>query len=277
MTSLRERVRSTSGGRIAWRIGATVGGVAVVIIGIVLLPLPGPGWVIGAADLSHLRTAAPVVSTRFFDTPRTFVTGVGPTALGALGMPTAVPTQSFASAGALISAVDTGRLRPGTRAVVYAAAHSGSTPLAEQRHLARFYRLAGQAAHAHGLLFIAAPAANLVAALAPHTPASRQDSAFLRLRIAAQWQKQDLITVRDLAASGALDLGGLISHRAPASSSMTAPKARSSLQTPVTAPALTSRHGDAARSKASGKFRRDRCNLPHAAYGNRCGKSQRLE
>src|ERR1700758_1512987 len=149
-------------------------------------PPPGPGWVISAADLSHLRTAAPVVSTRFFDTPRTFVTGVGPTALGALGMPTAVPTQSFASAGALISAVDTGRLRPGTRAVVYAAAHSGSTPLAEQRHLARFYRLAGQAAHAHGLLFIAAPAANLVAALAPHTPASRQDSAFLRLRIAAQ-------------------------------------------------------------------------------------------
>ena len=37
-----------------------------------------------------------------------------------------------------------------------------------------------------------------------------------RLRIAAQWQKQDLITVRDLAASGALDLAGLISHRAPA-------------------------------------------------------------
>ena len=37
-----------------------------------------------------------------------------------------------------------------------------------------------------------------------------------RFRIAAQWQPGDLIAVRDLAASGALDLDGLITHRAPA-------------------------------------------------------------
>jgi hypothetical protein len=147
---------------------------------------PAPGWVISASDLSHLRAAAPVVSAHFFNTPRTFITGAGSAALAALGTPTAVPSQSFASAAALIRAVDAARLRPGTRAVVYAAAHARSTPVAEQHHLARYYRLAGQAAHAHGLLFIAAPAASLVAALAPHTPAWRQDSAFVRLRIAAQ-------------------------------------------------------------------------------------------
>jgi uncharacterized protein (TIGR02611 family) len=56
VTSLRERVRSTSGGRIAWRIGATVAGVAVVIIGIVLLPLPGPGWFLIFAGLGILAT-----------------------------------------------------------------------------------------------------------------------------------------------------------------------------------------------------------------------------
>jgi 3-hydroxyethyl bacteriochlorophyllide a dehydrogenase len=37
-----------------------------------------------------------------------------------------------------------------------------------------------------------------------------------RFRIAAQWQPADLVTARDLAASGALDLAGLITHRAPA-------------------------------------------------------------
>ena len=37
-----------------------------------------------------------------------------------------------------------------------------------------------------------------------------------RFRIAAQWQPADLVAVRDLAASGALSLAGLISHQAPA-------------------------------------------------------------
>jgi 3-hydroxyethyl bacteriochlorophyllide a dehydrogenase len=34
-----------------------------------------------------------------------------------------------------------------------------------------------------------------------------------RLRIAAQWQESDLVTVRDMAASGRLSLDGLITHR----------------------------------------------------------------
>ena len=38
-----------------------------------------------------------------------------------------------------------------------------------------------------------------------------------RLRIAAQWQREDLETVRRLALSGALSLEGLITHRAAAS------------------------------------------------------------
>ena len=37
-----------------------------------------------------------------------------------------------------------------------------------------------------------------------------------RLRIAAQWQPADLVAVRDLACSGRLDLGGLITHHEPA-------------------------------------------------------------
>ena len=56
MTSLRERVRSTPGGRLAWRIGATLVGVALIVGGIVLLPLPGPGWLIIFAGLGILAT-----------------------------------------------------------------------------------------------------------------------------------------------------------------------------------------------------------------------------
>jgi uncharacterized protein (TIGR02611 family) len=56
LAAFRERVRATSGGRVAWRIGVTVVGVAVVVGGIILLPLPGPGWLIIFAGLGILAT-----------------------------------------------------------------------------------------------------------------------------------------------------------------------------------------------------------------------------
>lgn len=54
--ALRERVRASRGGRIAWRIGVTVVGVGTIVVGIVLLPLPGPGWLIIFAGLGLLAT-----------------------------------------------------------------------------------------------------------------------------------------------------------------------------------------------------------------------------
>jgi uncharacterized protein (TIGR02611 family) len=56
LTGLRTRVRAVPGGTAAWRIGVTVLGVAVVAVGIVLLPLPGPGWLIIFAGLGVLAT-----------------------------------------------------------------------------------------------------------------------------------------------------------------------------------------------------------------------------
>ena len=56
MTSVRERVRSTPGGRLAWRIGVTLIGAVLIVGGIVLLPLPGPGWLIIFAGLGVLAT-----------------------------------------------------------------------------------------------------------------------------------------------------------------------------------------------------------------------------
>lgn len=54
--SVRARVRSTRTGRIAWRVGITVLGVGIIAGGIVLLPLPGPGWLIIFAGLGLLAT-----------------------------------------------------------------------------------------------------------------------------------------------------------------------------------------------------------------------------
>jgi uncharacterized protein (TIGR02611 family) len=56
VTAFRDRIRSRPGGALAWRIGVTVVGVAVVVGGIILLPLPGPGWLIIFAGLGILAT-----------------------------------------------------------------------------------------------------------------------------------------------------------------------------------------------------------------------------
>jgi uncharacterized protein (TIGR02611 family) len=55
-TAIRETVRAKPGGTLGWRIGVTIVGGAVVAAGIVLLPLPGPGWLIIFAGLGILAT-----------------------------------------------------------------------------------------------------------------------------------------------------------------------------------------------------------------------------
>ena len=54
--AFRDWVRAKPGGALGWRIGVTVVGVAVIVVGIVLLPLPGPGWLIIFAGLGVLST-----------------------------------------------------------------------------------------------------------------------------------------------------------------------------------------------------------------------------
>lgn len=56
ITNFRARVRSSPVGRIVWRVAVTVAGVAVIAVGIILLPLPGPGWLIIFAGLGLLGT-----------------------------------------------------------------------------------------------------------------------------------------------------------------------------------------------------------------------------
>lgn len=56
ITAFRDHVRRRPGGALLWRIGITVLGVAIIVGGIILLPLPGPGWLIIFAGLGILGT-----------------------------------------------------------------------------------------------------------------------------------------------------------------------------------------------------------------------------
>ena len=147
-------------------------------------PDPTPAWIVSASLLSRLQLVAHATAAHFFNTPRTFVTGAGSSSLALLGMGSAVPTMSFADEAKLAAAVNSGLLQPGTAAIVYAAGATRATPPAQRRNPAHYYALAAQAAHAHGLLFIAAPQTSLVTTLAPLTPADALDAEFLRLGLA---------------------------------------------------------------------------------------------
>jgi uncharacterized protein (TIGR02611 family) len=49
-------VRRWPGGFLLWRVGITLLGVAIILVGIVLLPLPGPGWLVIFAGIGVLGT-----------------------------------------------------------------------------------------------------------------------------------------------------------------------------------------------------------------------------
>lgn len=54
--SARERARGTRRGDLVWRIGVGIVGFAVLVAGIVMIPYPGPGWVVVFAGLGILAS-----------------------------------------------------------------------------------------------------------------------------------------------------------------------------------------------------------------------------
>jgi hypothetical protein len=142
-----------------------------------------PAWVISYSTVRRLARSAPGLAHHFFDTPRTFVTGSSAASLRSLGLPAAIPTASFESETALASAIERRKLPADTGAVLYDDQHGRQTPRAQQLRPALYYRRAAQVAHAHGLMLIAAPAPDLVRALAPKTPTADTDAEFLKLGI----------------------------------------------------------------------------------------------
>ena len=56
LIAFRERLESRPALRLLFRIGVAVIGTAVLVLGIVLIPYPGPGWLVVFAGLAILAT-----------------------------------------------------------------------------------------------------------------------------------------------------------------------------------------------------------------------------
>ena len=96
----------------------------------------------------------------------------------------AIPFASFTSFRAIKRTFDRGALAPSVKGIMYDNEKWRFTPEEEQLNPARYEELAAELVHAHGLLFLTAPAVNLVTALAPKSDERRYDS-YLRLGIVA--------------------------------------------------------------------------------------------
>src|SRR6516162_2196740 len=97
----------------------------------------------------------------------------------------AVPFASFTNFGAIKNALELGRLGPEVRGVMYDYEKWRFTPEEEQRNPAGYVKQAADLVHAQQLLFLTAPAVNLVTVMAPSEDRNRMFDTYLRLGIAA--------------------------------------------------------------------------------------------
>jgi hypothetical protein len=95
----------------------------------------------------------------------------------------AMPAVTFGSYAELKKALDSGRLSKDVKAVLYDNEAWEFTPPEEQQDIAKFEKLAADAVHSHGLLFVATPATDLTRILSPQVKTRRYDE-YLRLGIA---------------------------------------------------------------------------------------------
>ena len=96
----------------------------------------------------------------------------------------AVHVQSFKSVDNIRSALASNALSPGVKGVMYDYEKWRFTPEDEQRNPAKSLKEAADLVHARGLLFLAAPAVDLVPVLAPDSDRKRQDDTYLSLGLA---------------------------------------------------------------------------------------------
>lgn len=121
-----------------------------------------PAFIVDAAVVDRTEALAPGLVSRYFRAWSTFEFGLLSTST-----PNASQTASFADETKLKAAIAQGSLPPHTRAVIYDDEGWGATPLAQQLDPATYYREAATAAHAAGLLLIAAPGTDLANVVNP--------------------------------------------------------------------------------------------------------------
>ncbi|MCC9308166.1 hypothetical protein LN042_13895 [Kitasatospora sp. RB6PN24] len=159
----------------------------------------GTSWIVSGSTLDGLVAADPATA-ELLDTPDAYVL-TGDAHWSVPDGWRSTPTASFTSYAALESAFARNSLDPRIRAVLYDNEHWSLTPQGEQADPAHYDQLAADLVHRHHLLFIAAPATDLVDRLSPQTPSGGKFDAFLRLGLLGQVARSaDLL---DLQAQGA--------------------------------------------------------------------------
>jgi hypothetical protein len=141
-----------------------------------------PRWMISTSAIRHLEKAGGAGASFFAGSGNFIMNGMK----GAEGFPEgyrAMSAATFPSYVALQSALESGRLPKEVRAVLYDNEAWKFTPPEEQHDIARFAKLAADAAHSRGLIFIATPAVDLTRVLSPQVKSGRYDE-YLRLSIA---------------------------------------------------------------------------------------------
>jgi hypothetical protein len=121
----------------------------------------------------------------------------------------AIPFDSFTSFGAIKNALERGTLVPRVEGVMYDNESWRFTPVEEQQNPAHYQRVAADLVHSYGLLFLTAPAVDLVPVLAPESRINRYDT-YLRLGIAADAARY--ADVVDIQAQGALRDTGMYAN-----------------------------------------------------------------
>ncbi len=138
-------------------------------------------WLFNGPGVAAIASNAE--ASRVLDGAEPFVM-LGPAVQSAPQSWKAVLVASFTNLNALSRALEADRLPEGVSGVMYDNERWKFTPEAEQRGHAGSVKQAADLVHAKGLIFLAAPAVTLVAAMAPDDKGPRYE-AYLRLRIAA--------------------------------------------------------------------------------------------
>ncbi|MGH3155389.1 MAG: hypothetical protein ACRDNF_02260 [Streptosporangiaceae bacterium] len=144
-------------------------------------PRPPAHWLVTTDAITQLRDAgasASLISKSFGHSSSYVIASSGSVNFG-------VRTAIYSSYGAIAKAFATGALPGSYKAVVYDNGDSSATPTAEQQDPAKYERLAGSLLHKHGLLYVAAPAVDLVSVLNRGSSHSHLFSLYLSDHLAA--------------------------------------------------------------------------------------------
>ncbi len=162
-------------------------------------------WMVASSGLQHFSQAGGD-SAYFYDSPGNFImSGMK----GAEGFPKAyraLPTAGFRSYADLKRALDGGKIPAEVKAILWDPESWEFTPSEEQHDIAKFAKLAADAVHSRGLIFIATPATDLTRILSPSVTTGRYDE-FLRLGIAtAAARYADVYEIQAQGSLGNLEL-----------------------------------------------------------------------